>query len=143
MYAFNTFFLPELRNPVFGFNSVAKWVDKVSHLLFEHSLLFLCQLSVYLFANMTDCLLFQTVLLGCEVLLVPVHQPGHWSLITVNVKLKTVGYCDSMGGEFDDGVDSVIDYLKRKTDVEEWTRVLVEVSLVSVHYIYTVKSYKL
>lgn len=69
-------------------------------------------------------------ILDCDKIILPVHQGIHWTAAVIDLARKEVAYYDSMGGEDDDVIDSLLQYIKDEAknkrqqdwDVSEWRK---------------------
>lgn len=60
-------------------------------------------------------------LLMNNLILVPVHRPQHWALITIKPRERRIEYYDSLGWNGEQYLSIVEDYLKSRTGENEWT----------------------
>ena len=95
-HAFNTFFYSNLRDR--GYESVRRWASR---------------------ARVGGRALLET-----EMILIPVHDSAHWTLLVIKPSARTIEYYDSLGGTGRQHVGRVKDYLRAELrdlfHEEEW-----------------------
>lgn len=96
VHTFSSFFYPTLKD---GANGVARWAGKVN--------------------------LGGTKYLDANLVLYPICHKGHWRLLAVKPRERTIEYLDSLGGDGDLFIDAIKGYLKAELKEawveEEWT----------------------
>ncbi|KDB23515.1 hypothetical protein H109_04585 [Trichophyton interdigitale MR816] len=98
-HAFNSFFYSSLRDR--GYESVRRWASRAK--------------------------IGGPALLGVEVVLIPIHNQAHWTLMVVKPKARTIEYFDSLGGASRAHISRVKEWLQGELCdlfVEEEWRVL-------------------
>ncbi|KAM5477038.1 hypothetical protein MauCBS54593_000309 [Microsporum audouinii] len=98
-HAFNSFFYSSLRDR--GYESVRRWASRAK--------------------------IGGPALLGVEMVLIPIHNQAHWTLMVVKPKARTIEYFDSLGGSSRAHISRVKEWLQgelRDLFIEEEWRVL-------------------
>ncbi|KAF3482185.1 uncharacterized protein GIQ15_04944 [Arthroderma uncinatum] len=95
-HAFNSFFYSSLRDR--GYESVRRWASRAK--------------------------IGGSALLGVEMVLIPIHNQAHWTLMVVKPKARTIEYFDSLGGASRAHVSRVKEWLQGELrdlfKEEEW-----------------------
>ena len=124
--AFNTFFLGKYSTE--GFNAVESRTKNVSiispNILHSsmHAIVHMSGFGLYLLTLVNvplklflfDC---QVDIFSYDLVLVPVHDRNHWTLVVINMREQSLCYYDSLQGRFVHGLSvSVFDFLSCLVD---------------------------